>query len=79
MTQELFEKLLTDKKWDIWVLWVRTDEPQFRLSKDGVNFGKPLKQNEMTKKLKTELRNHGYVTEQDLRGYGVERAIYTQG
>jgi hypothetical protein len=67
-TEKLFETLLTEGKWESGEIWVRADnKSQFRLSKDGVEFGKPRKQSKLTGDLKDALKSNGYVTDDMLK------------
>jgi hypothetical protein len=68
-TERLFETLLTDQNWTIWVCADEAErsETQFRLKKGGAYFGKPEKRPKMTENLKRGLIKHGLVTDDMLR------------
>ncbi len=68
-TEKLFETLLTDQNWTIWVCADEAERPetQFRLKKGGADLGQSKKRPKMTDNLKQGLRRHGYVTDDMLR------------
>ena len=68
-TEKLFEKLLTDRNWTIWVCADEAERPetQFRLKKGGADVEEPKKRPKMTEKLKRGLIKHGYVADDMLR------------
>jgi hypothetical protein len=51
-TEKLFEKLLTDRNWTIWVCADEAERPetQFRLKKGGAELEEPKKRPKMTEK-----------------------------